>query len=523
MNSSIKRIVLLTGLLALFMHSAFAHTYLSSVYLNNQLLSEGDCVRPHPSTAFDSPIPLVTSPDMTCGWLPNAAQAANRKCPIAAGSSIGIQWHHNSNSASDDIVDPTHKGPVIVYLAKSDTGAGNVWFKIFEDGYTASDGKWGVDRMLAKRGRVDITIPSDIAPGNYLLRGEIIALHGAYDVNGVQPYVGCVELTITSSGNANPSGVALPGYYKPTDPGMLINIYQPISSYVIPGPAVYRSGSSGSSSSGSSSGAPTSAPTTRPPTSSPTSTPTSAPTSSPSGGNIKVQMNGGTNVWWFAVAVSGGSEATSKVEFMDSRSVSSWSALNLESYGYVFSQSVQLTPPFSLRLTSVTGKQLVLQNVFTAFSSLSLIDTGKNYGSSSTPTSAPPTSAPTSAPTAAPPTTAPTTRPTTAPTTRPTDAPSSGNTVKLTQHTGTNAWWFAVAVSGTDAARIASVELRDSGAVANFAFLTSTDWGYYVFDTRGTALVAPITVRVTAESGKSVTGTLSAIAPGAVVDTRASL
>lgn len=47
-----------------------------------------------------------------------------------------------------------------MYLAKSDTGSGNVWFKIYEDGY--SGGKWGVDRMLDKRGRVDIKIPSGI-------------------------------------------------------------------------------------------------------------------------------------------------------------------------------------------------------------------------------------------------------------------------------------------------------------------------------------------------------------------------
>jgi cellulase len=379
--------LLLVALVALCFHNAYAHTYLSSIFLNDQALPEGDCVRPHPSTAYDSPIPLVTSPDMTCGWLPQANSPANRKCPIAAGTAIGLQWHHQSAAASDDIIDPTHVGPVIVYLAKSDSGAGNVWFKIFEDGY--SGGKWGVDRMLAKKGRVDLTIPSDIAPGNYLLRGEILALHGAYAVNGVQPYVGCVELTISGSGAANPTGVAFPGYYTNTDPGMIFSVYQSFTSYVIPGPALYSSGSS------SSSGTPSVAPTTRP-TSSPTTTPTNAPNTvaptttpttkpsttptttpttkpataptapprptipaNPTGSNAKVKVSASASIWWLAFTVSGGS--ISKVEIKDAGKLTSYVAAKANEWGseivYTFTpQGNQLVVPISVRITSASGK-----------------------------------------------------------------------------------------------------------------------------------------------------------------------
>lgn len=519
LRSSTRSFIIAGFLLALFAHGAFAHTYVSSVYLGGVALAEGDCVRPHPSTAFDSPIPLVTQADMTCGWLPEAGRAANRKCPIAAGSTIGIQWHHNSNAASDDIIDPTHKGPVMVYLAKSDTGSGAVWFKIYEDGYTG--GRWGVDRLLDNRGRVDVTLPADIAPGNYLLRGEIIALHGAYALNGVQPYVGCVELTVSSSGTANPTGVSLPGAYSPSDPGMLIDIYGAITSYTIPGPAVYRadmsapiSGSSSSSGSGATM-APTKAPTAAPP-SSPTAVPTSAP-SNPTGGNLKVQMNSGSNTWWFALAVTGGSESTVKVELKDSGAVSTYSILSIASYGFYYSQSIQLTLPISVRLTSSSGKQVVLENVFTAWTSTpSLIDTGKNYGTSSS-TSAP-TYAPTTTPTRAP-TYAPTTTPTTAPTKAPTTSPPGS--VKITQHSGSSAWWFAVEVTG--ASNIAKVELRDSDTVSTFSALTSASWGYYVYETRGAPLQVPLTVKVTSTSGSSVTGTITAISGGATLDTRANL
>lgn len=522
-------------LAALFMNVVFAHTYLSSVYLGNQALAEGDCVRPHPRTAYDSPIPLVTSPDMTCGWLPAANNPANRKCPIAAGSTIGLQWHHQSADPSDDIVDPTHAGPIIVYLAKSDSGAGNVWFKIYEDGY--SGGRWGVDRMLDRKGRVDIPLPADIAPGNYLLRGEILALHGAYALNGVQPYVGCVELTISGSGKAAPSGVALPGYYKNTDPGMLFSRYQAFTAYIIPGPPVYVSStgsaasSSGSGSASSSSGSASSASASSGSPSNPTTAPPSSPTSRPSSsnnGNIKVGLNSGTGVWWVGVLVSGGGETTVKVEMSDSGSFTNWVTMTDMGYSYVYSASSQVKAPISLRLTSSSGKQVVLTNVFSSLSTGgALIDSGKTYSSSSSqPQATPAPTKPTTAP-APNPTTKPASNPTTRPTTAPpasTPAPSSGTGAKVTVYNSATTWWFAVTISG--ASSLSKVELKDSGSRSAFAAMTKNDWGsstVYAFAAEGTQLVAPITVRATSASGKTATATISKISGGATFDFSGSL
>lgn len=235
-----------------------AHTYLSALVINGNAQAEGDCIRPLPSSNYNFPISSVTSPDMTCGFLPSASQPANRKCPVAAGSTVGVQWHYELPGSSDNyIIDPSHKGPCMVYLAKSDTGSGAVWFKIFEDGYDATTQKWCVEKLIANRGLLNVKIPSDIAPGNYLLRGEIIALHGAYAQGGAQPYVHCAEITISGSGSSTPSSeylVSLPGAYSPNDPGILLSIYQGITRYTIPGPKVYSgSSNSGSSNSGSAS------------------------------------------------------------------------------------------------------------------------------------------------------------------------------------------------------------------------------------------------------------------------------
>lgn len=505
----------------MFAHGAFAHTYLSSVVLNGAALNEGDCLRPHPSTAFDSPIPLVTSPDMTCGWLPFANNPANRKCPIAAGSTIGLQWHHNDNGPNDDIVDPSHVGPILVYLAKSDTGAGNVWFKIYEDGYT--NGQWAVTKLIANKGRVDITLPADIAPGNYLLRGEILAHHGSYALNGVQPYVGCVELTVSGSGKATPAGVAIPGVYSNQDPGMLFDIYKSFTSYPIPGPAVYKSGSSSSGSSASTPVA-TAAPATVAPKPSTTGTPAApattgtpaAPvtTGAPASGSIKVQLNGGTNIWWLGVSIIGGAETTVKVELKDSGSVTSWTAMVDMSYAYVFDRSVQLKMPVSLRLTSSSGKVIEMTNVFNSFTS-ALVDSGKNYGTAS------PSASTTSAPaTAAPATVAPKPSTTGASAPATTGAPASGSNAKVTVYKDANPWWFALTVTGNSGS-ISGVEIKDSGAVTNFAPCQNNGWAW-TYQPNGRALVAPITVRITS-GNKQVTATISSISANLAADTNGQL
>jgi len=220
-----------------------AHTYLSSVTING--VKQTGCLRP---LGTNSPISSVTSNDMMCGFLPQGAAAASMKCPIAAGSTISLQWNHNNDAPTDDIIDPSHKGPCMVYLS-SDNGVS--WFKIFEQGYDTTTQQFCVIELIANRGVLTATIPSDIAPGNYLLRGEIIALHQAENLNGAQPYVDCAELTITGSGTAKPAGVAFPGAYTPTDPGILFNIYaSPMAKYIIPGPAVYTSSASGNTPSG---------------------------------------------------------------------------------------------------------------------------------------------------------------------------------------------------------------------------------------------------------------------------------
>jgi hypothetical protein len=101
--------------------------------------------------------------------------------------------------------------------------------------------------LIAADGKWSVTVPESLAPGQYVLRHEIIALHSAGDTNGAQNYPQCFNLEVTGSGTASPEGVLGTALYTPEDAGIKVGIYSPLGdSYEVPGPAVWSRASSGS-------------------------------------------------------------------------------------------------------------------------------------------------------------------------------------------------------------------------------------------------------------------------------------
>ncbi|EHL00451.1 putative endoglucanase-4 [Glarea lozoyensis 74030] len=99
---------------------------------------------------------------------------------------------------------------------------------------TTVPGTWADDQLIANNNTWAVTIPSDIAPGHYVLRHEIIALHSAGETNGAQNYPQCFNLEVTGSGTATPSGTLGTALYTADEAGILVNIYQTIASYLVP-------------------------------------------------------------------------------------------------------------------------------------------------------------------------------------------------------------------------------------------------------------------------------------------------
>ncbi|KAI8323414.1 hypothetical protein GQ54DRAFT_296740 [Martensiomyces pterosporus] len=232
---------------------ALAHTHLAHLTLDGTRYGEGVCIKPYPA-AKNNPVKNPASADLTCG-LNNADTKAAKTCPVKAGSKITVEWRHNTDAPTDDIISASHVGPCLVYMAPlASGGKGDAWFKIFEEGYDTASKKWCTDRIRANQGKLDVNLPADIKAGDYLLRTEIIALHQAMDdyatnpSRGAQYYVNCAQVSVSGGGSASPQGYPIPGIYKTNDPGILFNHNKPFTTYPIPGPPICSSiGSSPSS------------------------------------------------------------------------------------------------------------------------------------------------------------------------------------------------------------------------------------------------------------------------------------
>lgn len=119
------------------------------------------------------------------------------------------------------------------------TASSAVWFKVQEAGRTGTSDVWASDVLEKAGGFISYTIPSCLAPGSYLVRHEVIALHAAYAYPGAQFYPSCHQIEVTGSGSTTPSAlVSFPGAYAAADPGITYDAYK-ASEYTIPGPAIF--------------------------------------------------------------------------------------------------------------------------------------------------------------------------------------------------------------------------------------------------------------------------------------------
>ncbi|KAJ4417652.1 hypothetical protein N0V85_001762 [Neurospora sp. IMI 360204] len=218
--------------------AASAHTIFSSLKVNNVNQGLGEGVR---VPTYNGPIEDVTSASIACNGLPNTVGSTS----VEAGAIVSVIWRYMLSTTGDspaDVMDSAHKGPTIAYLKKvdnaaTDSGVGNGWFKIQQDGMDSS-GVWGTERVINGKGRQSIKIPECIAPGQYLLRAE---MHSAGNYPGAQFYMECAQLNVVAgTGAKTPSTVGFPGAYSGSAPGIKIKIYlPPVTSYTVPGPDVF--------------------------------------------------------------------------------------------------------------------------------------------------------------------------------------------------------------------------------------------------------------------------------------------
>ncbi|PVH79145.1 lytic polysaccharide monooxygenase [Cadophora sp. DSE1049] len=184
------------------------------------------------------PSELLASPDLRCN---KGAKAGSVSKPytVAAGDKLGFKLFNN------EFIE--HPGPGFVYMSRSPDGTAvgsydgsGDWFKLWESGVCkgspGQDGNW----CLWQKDRIEITVPANIPPGEYLVRVEHIGLHEA-EKGRAQFYIECYELKIEGAGGGTPGPlVKIPGIYKADDAGIKYNKWASNPPpYVMPGPKVW--------------------------------------------------------------------------------------------------------------------------------------------------------------------------------------------------------------------------------------------------------------------------------------------
>ncbi|KIK64002.1 glycoside hydrolase family 61 protein [Collybiopsis luxurians FD-317 M1] len=181
---------------------------------------------------------------MNCGL---GAQFASQIADANPGDALQFKWLGGGGQNW-----PHNTGPMLTYMTScgnSDctnyNSSSSEWFKIEQVARVSSGGAWA--QLAVSEGLpANVTLPSTLAPGNYLLRHEILGLQGAVSVGGAEFYIACSNLKVGGSQTGGPTQnelVQFPGVggwsYNDTEPGIYDpNVYDPSAPYIFPGPPV---------------------------------------------------------------------------------------------------------------------------------------------------------------------------------------------------------------------------------------------------------------------------------------------
>lgn len=222
-----------------------AATLVASHYTFPDFIMSGDVtadwlyVRETANHYSNAPVTSVTSDEFRCYELDLVNTAGETSvATVSAGDTVGFQ-------ANGPIY---HPGYLDVYMSlaspaanSEEAGTGQTWFKVWQDAPVFTNGELVFPSETMDQ--FTFTIPKSLPSGQYLIRGEQIALHVAETYGGAQFYIGCAQVNVINGGDGTPGPlVSIPGVYTGYEPGILINIYDLPSNftgYQAPGPAVW--------------------------------------------------------------------------------------------------------------------------------------------------------------------------------------------------------------------------------------------------------------------------------------------
>lgn len=221
-----------------------AHGRLRNVKVDGKLFvgppnNQNSAIRP---VADASPVYGAQNRDINCG---RDAKPVKNSLNVLPGSKMEFNW-----KADSDVPWPHNTGPMLTYLANcggdcADFDAINAkWFKIQEVGRLPNDpSKWEQGKLMESADAfTPVTLPKDLAAGNYLVRHEIIGLHIANSPGRAEFYAACVQVKVGGTETGAPPAnqlVSLPGAYRDADAGLVGDFFTS-RTYAFPGPPIVR-------------------------------------------------------------------------------------------------------------------------------------------------------------------------------------------------------------------------------------------------------------------------------------------
>ncbi|KAF4960034.1 hypothetical protein FSARC_10586 [Fusarium sarcochroum] len=242
---------------ALMASQVAAHGYLNTFTLDGQDYEGFSRWNPSPdpnaigwsfTTEDEGPEMDISSPDFVCR---RDAEASKNYGKIAAGKTASFFWTSDDKEINPNGWAESHRGPVITYIAPCNGDCASVdktqlkWTKIAEEGVVSgpanTEGVWATDKLRENGGVNSAVIPASVAPGKYVVRNELIALHRAH-LSEPEFYMQCGNIEVTGSGTDKLSnGVVASQLYSTSDEQIFgFSVYDNRGdSWKIPGPALY--------------------------------------------------------------------------------------------------------------------------------------------------------------------------------------------------------------------------------------------------------------------------------------------
>ncbi|KAK0732419.1 glycosyl hydrolase family 61-domain-containing protein [Apiosordaria backusii] len=201
-----------------------AHYRYSKLIVNGKVTNDWEYIRENSNFINPTKQFLTPSDDFRCnsGTFANAGRTKVHQ--VNPGDSIGFRLWNNGKIL--------HPGPTTIHMSRAPgdvrqyRGDGD-WFKVQETLICRAPNRYLADTDWCSWDQPDqtFTLPRDTPPGQYLVRVEHIAMHGAQS-GDTEFYFTCAQIEVTGNGNGRPGPlVKIPGLYNSNDPALRFFIY----------------------------------------------------------------------------------------------------------------------------------------------------------------------------------------------------------------------------------------------------------------------------------------------------------